>query len=74
MYGYRKRNVHVCVIFGIDKDALSQTIDMLGGVSYQVHARAVTITPGPNETIIVTTKECGKLYFQNKHNVKGKNQ
>ena len=58
----------------IDKDALSQTIDVLGGVSCQVHVRAVTIIPGPNETITVATKEYGKLYFQNKQNVKGKNQ
>ncbi|PFX12512.1 Receptor-type tyrosine-protein phosphatase F, partial [Stylophora pistillata] len=44
-------------ITGIGKDALSRTVDVLGGVSYQFHVRAVTIKPGPNGTITVPTKE-----------------
>ena len=50
-------------IYGIDKDALSHTVDVLGGVTYQFDVRAVTIKPGPNATKTVTTKEYGKLYF-----------
>ena len=46
-------------ISGIDKNAFSHTVDVLGGVTYQFHVRAVTIKPGPNETITVTTKEYG---------------
>lgn len=46
-------------ISGIDKNALSHTIDVLGGVTYQFHIRAVTFKPGPNETITVTSKEYG---------------
>ncbi|XP_022808474.1 uncharacterized protein LOC111345455 [Stylophora pistillata] len=42
---------------GLDKDALSHTVDVLGGVTYQFHVRALTIKPGPNGTINVTTKE-----------------
>ncbi|XP_022805719.1 receptor-type tyrosine-protein phosphatase F-like isoform X3 [Stylophora pistillata] len=44
-------------ISGIDKNALSHTVDVLGGVTYQFHVRAVTIRRGPNQTITVTTKE-----------------
>ena len=44
-------------ISGIDKDALNHTVDVLGGVTYQFHVRAVTIRPGPNGTITVTTSE-----------------
>ena len=50
-------------ISGIDKDALSHTVDVLGGVTYQFNVRAVTIKTGKNATKTVTTKEYGKLYF-----------
>ena len=50
-------------ISGIDKDAFSHTVDVFGGVTYQFSVRAVTIKPGPYETITVTTKAYGKLYF-----------
>ena len=48
-------------ISGIDKDAFSHTVNVLGGVTYQFSVRAVTIKPGPYETINVTTKAYGKL-------------
>ncbi|XP_022783170.1 uncharacterized protein LOC111323973 [Stylophora pistillata] len=44
-------------VSGIDKDALNHTVDVLGGVTYQFHVRAVTIKPGPNGTTTVTAKE-----------------
>ena len=50
-------------ISGIDKDALSHTVDVFGGVTYQFSVRAVTIKPGKNVTKTVTTKEYGKLHF-----------
>ena len=50
-------------ISGIGKAALSHTVDVLGGVTYQFIVRAVTIKPGKNATKTVTTKEYGKLYF-----------
>ena len=49
-------------ISGIGKAALSHTVDVLGGVTYQFNVRAVTIKPGKNATKTVTTKEYGKLY------------
>ena len=50
-------------ISGIGKAALSHTVDVLGGVTYQFNVRAVTIKPGKNATKTVTTKEYGKLYL-----------
>ena len=50
-------------ISGIGKSALSHTVDVLGGVTYQFNVRAVTIKPGKNATKTVTTKEYGKLYL-----------
>ena len=50
-------------ISGIGKAALSHTVDVLGGVTYQFIVSAVTIKPGKNATKTVTTKEYGKLYF-----------
>ena len=50
-------------ISGIDKDAFSHTVDVLGGVNYQFNVTAVTIKPGPYETITVTTRTYGKLNF-----------
>ena len=49
-------------VSGIGKKAFSHTVDVLGGVTYQFNVRAVTIKPGPNRTVTVTTKEYGKLY------------
>ena len=48
-------------ISGIDKDAFSHTVNVLGGVTYQFSVRAVTIKSGPYEAINVTTKAYGKL-------------
>lgn len=46
-------------------DALSYSVDVLGGVTYQFHVRAVTIKPGPNATLTVTVPEYGrKAYIQ----------
>ena len=42
-------------------DVLSYTVDVLGGVQYQFHVRAVTIKPGPNATVTVSTKEYGRF-------------
>ena len=43
------------------RKTLNYTVDVLGGVTYQFHVRAVTIKPGPNKTLTVTTKEYGKF-------------
>ena len=48
-------------ISGIGKDALTHTVDVLGGVTYQFNVRAVTIKPGKNATKTLTTKEYGKF-------------
>ncbi|XP_022805776.1 protein sidekick-2-like [Stylophora pistillata] len=45
------------IISKIDKDTLNYTVDVLAGVIYQFHVRAVSIKPGPNGTITVATKE-----------------
>ena len=50
-------------ISGIGKDALTHTVDVLGGVTYQFNVRAVTIKPGKNATKTLTTKEYGKFTF-----------
>ena len=50
-------------ISGIDKDALNHTVDVFGGVTYQFNVTAVTIKPGPYETITVTARTYGKLNF-----------
>ena len=41
-------------------DALNYSVDVLGGVTYQFHVRAVTIKPGPNASLTVQTKEYGR--------------
>ena len=46
-------------------DVFSYTVDVLGGVPYQFHVRAVTIKPGPNATETVTTKEYGRFRAKN---------
>ena len=43
------------------EDTLSYTVDVLGGVSYTFHVRAVTIKPGPNATKTIITKEYGRF-------------
>ena len=43
------------------EDTLSYTVDLLGGVSYTFHVRAVTIKPGPNATKTTITKEYGRF-------------
>lgn len=40
-------------------DALNYTIGVLGGVVYELYVRAVTVKPGPNITINLTTREYG---------------
>ncbi|KAL9950681.1 hypothetical protein ACROYT_G043216 [Oculina patagonica] len=38
-------------------DVFSHLVDVLGGVTYQFHVRAVTIKPGPNASLTVITTE-----------------
>ena len=45
------------------KDALSYTVDVLGGVNYQFHVRAVTVKPGPNATSTVNVPEYSESCF-----------
>ncbi|PFX13685.1 Receptor-type tyrosine-protein phosphatase F [Stylophora pistillata] len=47
----------------MDRDTLRHTVDVLGGMTYRFHVRAVTIKPGANGTLIISTKEYGKLCF-----------
>ena len=51
-------------IHGIDKHAVSHTVNVFGGVTYQFKVRAVTLKPGTYETTNVTTKTYGKLYMR----------
>ena len=55
-------NVHTKTL---GADVFSYTVDVLGGVQYQFHVRAVTIKPGPNATETVTTKEYGRWRAKN---------
>ncbi|XP_022808747.1 receptor-type tyrosine-protein phosphatase kappa-like [Stylophora pistillata] len=41
----------------MDRDTLRHTVDVLGGMTYRFHVRAVTIKPGANGTLIISTKE-----------------
>ncbi|KAL9950689.1 hypothetical protein ACROYT_G043228 [Oculina patagonica] len=41
----------------VGKDLLSYSVDVLGGVTYQFHVRAVTIKPGPNVSRTVVIPE-----------------
>ena len=43
------------------KDTLSYTVDVLAGVQYHFHVRAVTIKPGENATLTVDIPEYGKF-------------
>ena len=45
----------------LGNDTLSFSLDVLGGVTYQFHVRAVTIKPGPNATLTVVVPEYGKV-------------
>ena len=44
-------------------DALSYTVDVLGGIQYQFHVKAVTIKPGPNAPLTVDIPEYSKFSF-----------
>jgi len=48
------------------KDVLSYTVDVLGGLTYKFHVRAVTIKPGENVTSTVNVPEYSEssLYFK----------
>ena len=43
------------------KDTFSYTVDVLAGVQYHFHVRAVTIKPGENATLTVDIPEYGKF-------------
>ena len=58
---YSRDGVASKEISGIEKDTLTHTVDVLGGVTYQFNVRAVTIKPGKNATKTVTAKEYGKF-------------
>lgn len=49
----------------LGENMLSYTEDVLGGVSYHFHVRAVTIKPGPNATVSVLTNNYGKCESEN---------
>ena len=48
-------------IFG--NDTLSYSVDVLGGVTYQFHVRAVTIKPGPNATSTINVPEYSEFCY-----------
>ena len=60
---YSRNGVAPKEISRIDKDASNYTVDVFGGMTYQFNVTAVTIKPGPYETITVTTRTYGKLNF-----------
>ena len=45
------------------KDTLSYSVDVLGGVTYQFHVRAVTIKPGENASLTANVPEYGMFSF-----------
>lgn len=49
-------------------DALTYSVDVLGGVTYQFHVKAVTIKPGPSAFLIVDIPEYSEFSFHLKHN------
>ena len=49
------------VISGID--VLSYTVDVLGGIQYQFHVRAVTIKPGADALLTVDIPEYSEFSF-----------
>ena len=53
------------VISGLN--ALTYSVKVLGGVTYQFHVRAVTIKPGPNASLAVKVPEYSEFSFHFKH-------
>ena len=45
------------------KDTFSYSVDVLGGLTYQFHVRAVTIKPGKNASLAVNVPEYGRFSF-----------
>ena len=45
------------------KDTFSYSVDVLGGLTYQFHVRAVTIKPGKNASVAVNVPEYGRFSF-----------
>lgn len=45
------------------KDTVNYSVDVLGGLTYEFHVRAVTVTPGPNVTLTVDIPEYGRFTF-----------
>ena len=48
------------------KEVRSYNVDVLGGVTYQFHVRAVTIKPGLNATFTVNIPEYGTFSIHSK--------
>ena len=46
-----------------EKDTLSYSVDVLGGLTYEFSVRAVTIKPGENATLAVDIPEYGRFSF-----------
>ena len=44
-------------------DGLSYTVDVLGGIQFQFHVRAVTIKPGIKALLVVDIPEYSKFSF-----------
>ena len=44
-----------------EKDTLSYSVDVLGGLTYEFSVRAVTIKPGPNITLRLYIPEYGRF-------------
>ena len=54
------------------KDTLSYSVDVLGGLTYQFHVRAVTIKPGENASLTVNVPEYGTRFSFDQHSQKVK--
>ena len=48
-------------------NALSYSVEVLGGVQYQFYVRAVTIKPGQNVSLDVKVPEYSEFSFHFKH-------
>ena len=48
-------------------DALSYTVDVLGGIQYQFHVKAVTIKPGPKAHLTADIPEYSEFSFHYNH-------
>ena len=46
-----------------EKDTLSYSVDVLGGLTYEFSVRAVTIKPGENATLSLNIPEYGRFSF-----------